>query len=347
MPYPLQLFFIVAGAAAVLGLGTWWTLKFKRVYLDPWPTDPKLSSVFMRMTASDAKPFYACKFIKDNSLKGKMFNYWTEGGFIAWGQQADPNSGKTPLRLFMDGRAQAAYMRAAYDLWSDIMFGGPIVQSVRVRRREFTNEDYSKVGKWIGQQLKKRNVWVVLMPAGEWRKPFVRGLQTNRNWPLIFFNNKQKLFVDIRTPQAKKLFDGILTGKTRYPDDFSKNLIMAHLSLANKQSARQGFDFATEAFRLNPSQAPMQKILSAARHPELRGAVKKFCEDYLADFTKNKDAWAAQDGYHHRIVAALNAATYLRQIARRQKNTPLAQSYNAKVREYNRERVRLVRTKRW
>ncbi|MHC4438747.1 MAG: hypothetical protein ACYS3S_15395, partial [Planctomycetota bacterium] len=50
MPRKLQLFFIGVGALAVLFFGTWWGHKFKVVYLDPWPSDPKLSSVFMRMT---------------------------------------------------------------------------------------------------------------------------------------------------------------------------------------------------------------------------------------------------------------------------------------------------------
>ena len=79
----------------------------------------------MRMTASDAKPFAACEFIRRNKLSGKMFNYWTEGGFIAWGQDPDPETGRIPLQLFMDGRAQAAYDVNAFDLWTDIMSGGP------------------------------------------------------------------------------------------------------------------------------------------------------------------------------------------------------------------------------
>jgi len=56
---------------------------------------------------------------------------------------------------------------------------------------------------------------------------------------------------------------------------------------------------------------------------------------------------AKQHGYHHRIVAALNAATYLRQIAQSQKKTELAQSYRAMINEYNRERNAVVETKRW
>jgi len=347
MPYNLQIFFVLIAAVAVLGFGTWWGLKFKTVYLDPWPTDPKLSSVFMRMTASDAKPFYACKFIKDNNLEGKMFNYWTEGGFIAYGQQPDPNTGKTPLQLFMDGRAQAAYDPQAYNVWSDIMFGGPTVQSVRARKRKYTADDYKKIGQWIDERLKTRNVWAVLMPAGQFDTPFVRGLEHDPNWRLVFYNNKQKLLVDVRTPQARELLNGIFTGTTLYPDEFSKNLILSHISYGKRDSAKQGFDYAIKAFELNPSQAAIQKITYAARFAELKPAVKKFCEDYLADFTENRHIWADQDGYHHRIVAALHAATYLRQIARSRNDTTLAQSYNAKITEYNNERRQVVRTKRW
>ena len=69
----------------------------------------------MRMTASYAKPFEACEFMRLNKLSGIMFNYWTEGGFIAWGQEPDPETGRTPLQLFMDGRAQAAYDVKVFD----------------------------------------------------------------------------------------------------------------------------------------------------------------------------------------------------------------------------------------
>ena len=110
---------LLAGLA--IGFGAWVGWKFNEIYLEYWPADSKLTSVFMRMTASDAKQFYASQFIRDNKLQGNMFNYWTEGGFIAWGQTPDPNTGKTPLQLFMDGRAQAAYDVKTFDRWSEIM----------------------------------------------------------------------------------------------------------------------------------------------------------------------------------------------------------------------------------
>jgi len=350
MPYNLQLFFVLVGVVAVLTFGTWWALKFKHVYLDPWPTDPKLNSVFMRMTASDAKPFYACKFIKDNKLEGKMFNYWTEGGFIAWSQQPDDDTGRTPLQLFMDGRAQAAYDTEVYEVWANIMAAGPTVRGARIRKRRLTTADYVKIGQWIDERLKGHNVWVVLMPAGQFDKPFVRGLEHNSNWPLVFFNNKQKLFVDITTPQGKKLFEGIFSGQTVYPDDFSKNLILAHnMFLFGKGEAakQQGLDFAIKAFKLEPSQVPMQKIISAARSAELRPRVDDFCKDYIDDFTKNKGLYIKQDGYHHRIVAALVAGDYLQKTSEKQKNTKLAEFYAAKRQEYKNERREMLKRKRW
>jgi len=363
MPDNLQWFLILAGAVTVSYFGTWWGLKFKRVYLDPWPTNNRLNSVFMRMTASDAKPFYAGQFIKDNKLKGKMFNYWTEGGFIAWAQEPDPNTGKTPLQLFMDGRAQAAYDRRTFDLWTYIMSAGPTIQQAQVRAKAtrrrlediLTVDDYKEIGQWVNQQMKKYDVWVVLMPAAVYSERnksgyhFVRALEYSPDWRLIFLNNGQKLFVDGTTPQALQLYQGIWDGKTVYPNDFSKYLILAHIMLAHTEieTKQKGLDYAIKAFRINPSQVPMQKILYASRFPELRKQVDEFCKEYFDDFEKNKNVYVRQHGYHNRIAAALNAISYLRAEAQRQKNTELVQSYSAKLKEYVNERVQLLKTKRW
>jgi len=251
IPNDIQLSFAVIGAAAVLFFGTWWGLKFKHIYLDAWPSDTQFNSIFMRMTASDAKPFHACKFIKANKLRGKMFNYWTEGGFIAYGQEPDPKTGRTPLQLFMDGRAQAAYDRSAFDLWTRIMSGGQItaqiLASTKARGQNVTSADYAKIANWIDEQLKAHDVWVVLMPSAVFNDPrknsyyFVKALEQDPDWPLVFVNNKQKLFVDITTPQGRELFEN-MGRKTVYPEDCSKNLALARkmlLAAAQLESTTQ------------------------------------------------------------------------------------------------------------
>jgi hypothetical protein len=366
MPKVLQRICTGLGFSAVLVFGIWWGGKFKLIYLDPWPADPKLNSVFLRMTASDAKPFYALKFIKDNKLEGKMFNYWTEGGFIAWGQEPDPNTGRTPLQLFMDGRAQAAYDRRAFDIWSHVMAGGPfgsvgqqVIQAAAARaklaRRRveeiLTVADYVKIGQSIGQALKEHKVWVVLMPFGQFDSIFVKGLQRNGNWIVVFLNNKQRLLVDITTPRGRELYDGIFDGTTLYPDDYHRNLIRAHSWLLYRRGIAEktkGLEFAIEAFKSSPSPAPMLEIiLVAASFAELRPDVNKFCEDYINEFAKNGDSWAKQDGYRHRVEAARLAAYHLENVARAQKDIKLAQFYaDVRGRCVN-ERVMLAKERRW
>jgi len=363
MAHDLQLFFTFAGAAAVLFFGTWWGLKFKHIYLDAWPNDPKLSSVFMRMTASDAKPFYALKFIKDNKLEGNMLNYWTEGGFIAWGQEPDPNTGKTPLQLFMDGRAQAAYDRRAFDTWSYLMAGGlethQVMQRIKAKGGSPTAKEYEKIGKWMDDQLKAKenDVWVVLMPSvvfgGSRSKGAyhaIKAIELHPGWRLIFLNNRQKLFVDIRTPRGLELFNGISTGKTIYPDDYHRNLIRSHtwyLYHSGIVAKREGFEFAKKAFELNPSPTPMFEIFAYSTFPQLKPDVTKFCEDYVSEFDENQGAWSRQDGYRLKTQAAHYACVHLRNMAQSQRNTKLVNLYDTKQRQYLLELQRIAQSKRW
>jgi hypothetical protein len=356
MPRHLQLSFTIFGAAAVLFFGTWWGLKFKRVYLDPWPNDPKFSSVFMRMTASDAKPFYALRFIKDNKLKGNMFNYWTEGGFIAWGQEPDPNTGHTPLKLFMDGRAQAAYGRPAFDLWTEIMSAGPIVQVARVRGQELKSDDYRQVGKWIHAHLKEKDAWVVLMPATEYndrRKSgyhFVRALEFDPNWAVVFVNDRQKILVDMTTPQAQKLYTGIFTDTTLFPDEFCKNFTTGYNLIRNPDGElkKRGLDLIIQACKLDPSPAAMMEIIIVApRFPELRPEVERFCKSYFDDFKQNMRRYAKKDGYRRRVDAARLACIHLGKMASSRRETEAARAYADAGRQYSAILGQLGRDKRW
>ena len=345
MPSFIRSTIICTGAFTVAFFAVWWGQKFKRIYLDAWPSDTKLTSVFMRMTASDSKPFYAGEFIRKNRMEGKMFNYWTEGGFIAWAQDPDPNTGKTPLQLFMDGRAQAAYEPEAYRLWSNIMSGGHIVRDVKNEGRKLTQDDLTGIGKWIAEQLDKHDVWVVLMPAAQAEKPFAKGLERHADWQLVFFNNKQRLYINRkRAPQ-------LLKGKeTVYPNHFTRNIFLARnfINFSNDpKQKQQGLNLAFKAFGENPSQLPMREILLAARFPELTHQVNQFVLQYLQDFVENKDTWVKQHGYHHKITAALVAANYLGKLAERQKDQNRLKFYTEKIREYEQERLRVINSKRW
>ncbi|MFH1616763.1 MAG: hypothetical protein ABIG61_16985 [Planctomycetota bacterium] len=307
MPRQMQVFACTAAIAAVLVFGTWWGLKYKRIYLDPWGDDSRLASVFMRMTASHAKPFYAMNFIRDNKISGKMFNYWTEGGFIAWGQDPDPNTGKTPLQLFMDGRAQAAYNTDAYNRWQAIMMGGP--ESYKVRRlagRKPTAKEFEKIGEWISEELRKNNVWVTLMPAAQFSSDFVMGLEHNPDWRIVFMNNGQKLFVDVKTEQGEKLYKGLFDGTTVNSDDFSRLLTLSHnlLRIGDRRILEGAFAAAAQAFQLDPSRMPIAEIFLAG-NLGMQQEADRFCESFVQDFINKKNEYEKRNGYARRLRAAV------------------------------------------
>jgi hypothetical protein len=150
----------------------------------------------------------------------------------------------------------------------------------------------------------------------------------------------------VTTPQGKELFEGIFNGKTLYPDEFSKDLIIAY-NILGGTAKKQDLDFAIKAFNLYPSQAPMQIILPLAKYAELQPFVRDFYKNYFDEFAKDKSLYAKQDGYFNRIWAALLTGRYLRESAAKQGNTELVQFYDAKMKEYQSEQEPLQKKKRW
>jgi hypothetical protein len=337
MPGVTRKLIIAASAATVIGLCGFWGYKFYRIYMAPWPFDQELRSMFIRMTASHAKPFAAMQFIDANKMSGNMFNYWTEGGFIAWGQQPDPNTGKTPLQLFMDGRAQAAYNYDAYMVWSEIMFGGDVVRKAQVRGQNLTEADFIQIGKWINAELKQRNVWVVLMPSGETDKPFVKGLEYNSDWRLVYLDDKQKLYVDITTSRGREIFDGILTGQTKYPYPAARNIMIANniaLFRRDAQGISAGADCAIKAMEERPTRIAINLLqIYYDNFSQIRPQVDEFWKRYLDDFLANEKRYVHSDNFHYRIMGALVAINHLMPVAQSQNNEELVQLYAAKSQE--------------
>ena len=315
MPIAFSKTIILGFAVVVIGFGTVWGAKFKRIYLDTWPNDDVRDSVFMRMTASNVKPFEVMQFVRDNKLSGTMFNHWTEGGAVAFGQEPDPETGFTPLKLFMDGRAQAAYNHDKFLLWQYIKSGGPAVRNAKFAKRKLKGEDFKKIGIWVDEQLKKYNAWVILMPINQINSDFMIGVQTTTNWRMAFLDNHQFLMINIDTPQGKKLLTEILNEKAKYPNEYTQHLALAKnlLLFQNPVRAKQGLDHAIKAFEIENSQAPMQLLVhdAARRHRELRAQANNYIKQYLDKFIANHDEYATQGGYTKKLVAAMIAANYL------------------------------------
>jgi len=341
---------IVLPAVFIVCFALWCGLEFKRVYLDNWPPDQTLDSVFMRMTGSSGRGFDACRFMNQNHLKGMLFCYWTEGSFIALQQTPEPNTGRIPLQLFMDSRAQTAYPLEMQTLWAEIMHAGPTVKNARRQRRPLTNNDYRKITAWLDNQLKKHSISVALMPSDKWQTPFVRALENSGRWRLVYFDNKQKLFADITTAQGKQLYEGILTGGTLYPNRLSKEMTAAYQMMTNAKTETektQAFERSVAVFKLFPCPATLEMVLSAGRFPQLRPPIVRLCTDFLERFEKDKSLLQQKNGYFNKLRAAISAVIYLGKTAERQGSVLLAQSYHSKLQELQKERQNIIGSKTW
>jgi hypothetical protein len=340
---------ICAAVLAFIGFGGWWGWEFKKIYLDPWPAETKYTSIFMRMTASNVKPFEACDFIRENKLSGNMFNYWTEGGFIAWGQDPDPVTGKTPLQLFMDGRAQAAYDVKTYDEWGRILAGGDPAMTMYAAERAPTMADLDAIGNWVDKKLTSYNVWVVLMPSVEFNDPqkvFTDALERNDNWRPVYYDGSQKMLARFTDPRGSRLFADVLTEKAKFPDQRSADLTVANwlLRVDDPAAVRLGLDRAKRAFEASPSQETLIMSLFAYRRAEFKDELDKMCRDWLTRFVNEQEQYRRADGYRIRLTAALAAADHVVRFTSDQRERATCQALRNKwIAEFN----QLAEWSRW
>lgn len=344
-PVGLQRAFAAAALAVVIFLSCWWGYWYKVVYLDPWPDSSYLTSVFMRMSASYAKPFKACQFVRDNKMSGKMFNYWTEGGFLAYGQFPDPNTGKTPLQLYMDGRAQAAYNTDAYQRWMFIMSGGDPVREVEWAGRTMTTEDYKRVGKWLDEQFVKENVWVVFMPAAQFDSVLIKGLETHPDWRPAYMDDEQEIFVNVKTQQGRELYTGIFSGTTKFPDEFSQ-LLTTGYNIVRLQGGDPNIAFTMleKAMSIKPSNtAAIEMIRIAHNQPQLHAKLLKVFSDYFSDYLDNRKNYMKKDGYRDRLMATIIVGNYLSSL-----DAEFKQKYDDQIYpQFGVELEKIAKTSRW
>ena len=349
---------VMFAAAMTLFFGIFWGAKFKRIYLDPWPNEAVRDSVFMRMTASNVKPFEVCKFMRDNKLSGRMFNYWTEGGAIAFGQDPDPETGRTPLQLFMDGRAQAAYDHSKFQLWRYLYAGGPTAQKVRQAGRipKPDSAEMKKIGDFLTEQMTQRDIWVFVLPTSQFQRKndplrinyFPQALPVHPDWLLAYMDDHQQMYVNKKMPKGKELIENVINDKAKFPNEYSRNLTLSRLKLRmrNPLKINEGFEHAKKAFELNPSQAAMvQLTYESGRWPRLKKKAEKYVQEYVDDFIENKEAESKKGGYAKKLEAAYVGATYLSRIHKRDKE--LSKKYSAYSSKFSKERRDIALAYKW
>lgn len=329
----------LAASAFLVVFAVYGGWKYYRIYLTPWPIDDTYNSVFMRMTASNQKPFEVCDFINDNKLTGRIFNYWTEGGSLAFGQRPDPETGKTPLQNFMDGRAQAAFDHATFQLWQQLYAGGPVAEQILRAGKSPSDQEFRQIGQWIDAQLKEREVWIALMPKSQLDATFLRSLRTTPNWKTAYLDEMQQLIVNTDSAEGKRLIADILEGRAIFPDDFSRNMTLTRLTFetSDPRHTTHLFDYASAALQAHPYPSAMITVTQVSRIPAFKGAADKAIGDYLEAFRANRKELAQKSGYLQRLTSALIAVRYLSNVHPQDKNelASLAESLELELRTIN------------
>jgi hypothetical protein len=306
----LQRSFCWVGLAVFLFFGSYWGLKFKRIYLDPWPDEAKYDSVFMRMTASHLKPHELGEFLRLNGLQGNMFNYWTEGGALAFQQEPDPETGRTPLQLFMDGRAQAAYDHSVFQLWRQIHSGGPIIHKAKMSGRNPSRGELQKAGRWIDAVFNRYDVWVVIMPNNELGADSIKAISLNPRWRVAYKDYNQIMFVDITTVKGRELIGGIRNGDTKYPSEYSTKLAVAHnaLLIDDKSQIEMGIEIISELLKDYPSQSTVESALPGLFNPESRTKMYAVLDRFVKRFIENHNSLAEDRSGYLRHLNGVNLA---------------------------------------
>lgn len=340
LPLPkIQQWGWAAAGLFLLVLTARWGLVYKRIYLDPWPNDPVRTSLFMRMTASNVKPFEVCDFLNGNHLSGRMFNYWTEGGALAFGQKPDEQTGRIPVQLFMDGRAQAAYNHDKYEYWQLIFSGGP--QALQSGGK---NLDYAAIGEWISEELRKNNVWLISMPTHQAASVFMQAILRSPHWKTVYLDTCQQLVADLQTPQGKELAEGVLTQKAYFPDELSRHLSTAMLILEtqNAPSLQAMAEHASRAFQLRPCASSYMVLQNAMQWPPFREQGRQILKDFFEEVCRRQEEIKKQSGSAELLTVAGFAADYLARVEPEQRSR-----YRAYQQEFRTEADRLMREAVW
>jgi hypothetical protein len=282
----------------------------------PWPYDFQNYSAFERIVSVHRQPRGACEFLKQNKVKGRMLNDWIEGGYIAWSMDPQAKAGEIELKLFIDGRAQTAYSAQAYRDWLRIWRCHSIMRELGCKRDTLSDDDRNKIGQYVADQLKEREVTVVL---ANYREPFnhalVESLTTCAAWQVVYLDEMHKLFVSTSSPDGQRLMSGIENDKIVYPDEYTKHINLAHFHLKNDVSSeaeRVGLEHAIRAFQIRPSIFAARMITTwRTESDELSSMKKAICQDYVDEYEARKTELRRQAGFAQRSEAAKEMAAFL------------------------------------
>jgi hypothetical protein len=308
---PARLALAAALWLAVLAATAAVATRVARTYLAPWPQDAARHGAFDRTTHGHQRPWGPCAFLAANAVRGRVWNFWDEGGFLATCQQPDAGSGAVPVQLFVDGRAQAAFDAGALRSYLDLL-NGPGRSDSRGASSERV-EDLAALREWTARRLRELEVGFALVPAGRQRTAFARAVAGLPGWQVAYVDGEHTLFADGGRPDGGALLAAVDAGTARFPDEASAALTAAMRLLPPRSDGdrARAVELAAASYRARPSSLAVLAATRAAGTGAARADALAFCRTVAEEFTANRDRHRAAHGYGQRLDAAVVALEYV------------------------------------
>lgn len=310
----------IGAAAAVLAVGRGVAVH----YLAPWPADARYASTFDRLTHSYLRPHGAMAFLAGNAVEGRILVPWEEGGFVEAAQRPDPGSGRTPLQVLIDGRAQEAFPAATLATYQELMAGGPPGAARAGSGRGPTAGEVPAMRAWIERRLEELGIGVVLVTPASAASGLSAVLFNSAAWQVVYLDEHHSVLAS--RALGAELVAAVNAGRAAYPDGQSAAITRAYRGL--RQGDEAGLDDAFRQARAACETLPsaravglaVQAATAPARQAELRSWLRQLAERVLADRPRLR----RQDGYYRHLTAARQALGVLQEDAIRRGDGPAA-----------------------
>lgn len=297
-----------AGALAV-------ALPLVRLLAAPWPADDVRTSPLARLAHLHLRPAGACAFLTANRVEGRIWNFWEEGGYLAFCQEPTA-AGGIPVLVTIDGRAQGAYPVSAFRRYLELRDGGPLGRSALAAGRLLTAAERREVLDWTRGQLAGLGVGLADIHEAQRHLTVSLVLQDLPQWQPVYADNEHTLLADTTSAAGEALTRRAAQGTIVFPDEFSRCLTGA-LRLRNSRSEADLLRLvalARQAHRLRPSARAVELAAAALPLAASRDQALAFLDEVVADFFAQRDRYRERDGYAGRVAAA-QAALVLQRAA--------------------------------
>lgn len=162
-------------------------------------------SIFRHMVGINAQPVAAMQFFNRYQFQGVVYNEWTHGGFVSFHQTPVPETGAPPCKVFMDGRAQAAYTLNHYKRWSQLR----------------SDQSSSDSAKSFSDTLRKENINMAILDIAERDGPVTKGkpaydkLVASGDWLSLFNDSRYAVLAAVGDKQNRERIQNALQNDRR------------------------------------------------------------------------------------------------------------------------------------